>query len=89
MSIPGNVFDHQHGQRDSDELHNDSRNLAISLAILRSEELRIVGAKNHCNQCLYLAFRRQISLMSMTNHARVQFHHRYSQVVHRTVKPVH
>ena len=26
MSIPGNVFDRQHAQRDSDELHNDSRN---------------------------------------------------------------
>ena len=36
MRIPGNVFDRQHAQRDSDELHNDSRNLAISLAILRT-----------------------------------------------------
>ena len=30
LSIPGNVFDRQHAQRDSDELHNDSRNLAAS-----------------------------------------------------------
>ena len=30
MSIPGNVFDRQHAQRDSDELHNDPRNLATS-----------------------------------------------------------
>ena len=28
MSIPGNVFDCQHAQRDPDELHNYSRNLA-------------------------------------------------------------
>ena len=37
MNIPGNVFDLQHAQRDSDEVHNDSRNLAMSLAILRKE----------------------------------------------------
>ena len=29
MSIPGNVFDCQHASRDPDELHDDSRNLAI------------------------------------------------------------
>ena len=37
MSIPGNVFDCQHDRRDPDELHNDSRNLATPLAILRKE----------------------------------------------------
>ena len=37
MIIPGSVFDCQHARRDAEELHNDSRNLAISLAILRTE----------------------------------------------------
>ena len=37
MSILGNVFDCQRARREPDELHNDSRNLAISLAILRTE----------------------------------------------------
>ena len=36
MSIPGNVVDCQHARRDSDELYNDSRNLAILLDILRT-----------------------------------------------------
>ena len=36
MSIPGNVFDRQHAQRDSDKVHNDSRNLATFLTILRT-----------------------------------------------------
>ena len=39
MRIPGNVFDRQHARREADELHNDSRNLAISLAILRTERI--------------------------------------------------
>ena len=33
MSIPGNVFDRQHAQRDPEELHNDLRNLATSSGI--------------------------------------------------------
>ena len=37
MSIPGNVFVRQHAQRDSDKLHNHSRNWALSLAILRTK----------------------------------------------------
>ena len=37
MSIPGNVFDCQHARRDPDELHNDSRHLATSSAILKTE----------------------------------------------------
>ena len=37
MSILGNVFDCQHARRDHEELHNDSRNLKTSLAILRTE----------------------------------------------------
>ena len=35
--ISGNVFDSQHARRDSDELYNDSRNLATSSTILRTE----------------------------------------------------
>ena len=45
MSIPGTVFDRQHARRDSDELHNDSRNLAISLAILRTEGIDNGGSE--------------------------------------------
>ena len=52
MSMP-----RQHARRDSDELHNDSRNLAISIAILRTEEIEKMRAKNHSNQYSYLAFR--------------------------------
>ena len=37
MRILGNVFDCQQARRDHDELHNDSRNLATSFAILRTE----------------------------------------------------
>ena len=44
-SIPGNVFDRQHAQRDSDELHKYSRNLAISLAILRAEGIENSGSE--------------------------------------------
>ena len=33
MSIPGNVFDRQHAQRDSDEFCNYARNLATSSEI--------------------------------------------------------
>ena len=33
MSIPGNVFDRQHAQRDPVELHNYSRNLATPSGI--------------------------------------------------------
>ena len=35
MSIPGNVFECQHARRDPDELHDDSRKLATTSAILR------------------------------------------------------
>ena len=52
VSIPGNVCDCQHARRDYDELHNNSRNLA-----LRSEGIEKLRAKNHCSQHLYLAFR--------------------------------
>ena len=45
MSILGKVFDRLHARRDSEELHNDSRNLAISLAILRAEEIEKNGSK--------------------------------------------
>ena len=66
MSITGNAFDRQHAQRDPEESHNYSRNLATLLDIAvdvedseRSRKLRIVGAKNHCNQYLYLAFQNE------------------------------
>ena len=59
MSIPGNVFDCQHARRDLDELHNDSRNLAISSAILRTEALRKVRSKDHCKQYHNLAVRKE------------------------------
>ena len=45
MSIPGNVFDCQHAQRDRDELHNYSRNLATLLAILRLEGIEKSGSE--------------------------------------------
>ena len=45
MSISGNVFDRLHAQRDSDELHSDSRNLATSLAILRTEGIENSGSE--------------------------------------------
>ena len=45
MSIPGNVFDCQHAQRDPDELNNDSRKLATSLAILRTERIENSGSE--------------------------------------------
>ena len=35
--IPGNAFDCQHARRDPDASHNDSRNLATLLGILRTE----------------------------------------------------
>ena len=77
MSIPGNAFDRQHAQRDPDELHNDSRNLATSLVILRKEGVENSGSEEPLQSILLPCFsvrarkksRRQISLMSMTNHA--------------------
>ena len=45
MSILGNVFDCQHARRDPDELQNDSRNLATSLAILRKEGMKNSGSE--------------------------------------------
>ena len=71
-------FDLQHAQRDSDELHNDSRTLAISLAILRtegienSEERKTIAINTFTllfNKKKEKKSRRQISLMSMAHHA--------------------
>ena len=45
MSIPGNVFDRQHARRDPDGLHNDSRTLATSLAILRKDRIEKSGSE--------------------------------------------
>ena len=49
-------FDRQHAQRDLDELYNDSRNLWRWRGFWEKRELRKMGAKNHCNQYLHLAF---------------------------------
>ena len=46
MSFPGNVFDRQLAQRDSDEIHKDSRNLAISLAIALEATSSLKGLIN-------------------------------------------
>ena len=59
MSIPGNAFDRQHARRDSDELHNDSRNLAISLAILRSEGIEKIGSEEPLQALLLPCFSRK------------------------------
>ena len=56
MSIPGNVFDRQHAQRDADELHNGSRNLAISLAILRTEGIENGGSEEPLQSILLPCF---------------------------------
>ena len=45
LSIPRYVFDRQHARRDPDELHNYSRKLAISLAILRKEGTENSGSE--------------------------------------------
>ena len=78
VSIPGNGFDCQHARRDLDELHNDSRKWAISLAFLRKEGIENRGSeKTIAINTFTLLFskseertsRRQISLMSMTDDA--------------------
>ena len=56
MSIPGNVFDCQHVRRDPDELHNDSRNLATSLAILRTEGIEKSGSEEPLQSILLPCF---------------------------------
>ena len=45
MSTRGDVFDCQRARRDPDELHNDSRNLAASSAILRREGIEKSGSE--------------------------------------------
>ena len=56
MSIPGNVSDRQHARRDPEELHNDLRNLAISLAILRTEGLENSGSEEPLQSMPLLCF---------------------------------
>ena len=58
-SIPGNAFDRQHARRDSDELHNDSRNLAMSLSILRSEGIEKIGSEEPLQALLLPCFSRK------------------------------
>ena len=59
MSIPGNVFDRQHARRDPEELHNVSRNLAISLAILRTEGIEKSGSEEPLQSILLPCFSRK------------------------------
>ena len=56
VSIPGKVFVRQHARRDSDELRNDSRNLAISLAILRAEGIENGGSEDPLQSILLPCF---------------------------------
>ena len=56
MSISGNVFDCQHARRDPDELHNDSRILAISLAFLRQEGIENSGSEEPLQSTLLSCF---------------------------------
>ena len=56
MNIPGNVFDRQHARRDPDELHNDSRNLSMSLASLRTEGIENSGSEEPLQSILLPCF---------------------------------
>ena len=83
MSILGHVFDRQHAQRDPDELHTYWRNLATPSGI--ADDVKDSEKRRNWEKCkrrttaintFYFAFsvrekksRRQISPMSMTNHA--------------------
>ena len=84
MNIPGNVFDRQHAQRDPDEMFNYSRNLAtpsgIADDVKDSEnrrnweqwEWRTIAIKTFAllfSKSKEKKSRRQISLMSMTDHS--------------------
>ena len=83
MSIPGNVFDCQHARRDPEELHNYSRNLATPSGITddvedsekrrnwENWERRTIAINTFTllfSKSKEKKSRRQISLMSMTNH---------------------
>ena len=58
MSILGNVFfDCQPARRVPDELHNDSRNLATSLVILRTEGIEKIESEEPLQSTPHLAFR--------------------------------
>ena len=77
MSIPGSVFDCQLARRVPEELHNDSRNLATSSAILRSEGIERGGCEEPLQSillpCLSVRARKSLDdrncLVSVTNHA--------------------
>ena len=56
VSVPGNVFDRQHARRDPDEWHNDSRNLATSLVILRKEGIENSGSEEPLQSVLLPCF---------------------------------
>ena len=67
LSIPGNVSDRQHARRDPDELitqwlnkfGNPIGNRWWCWGFWEKKELRIVGAKNHCNRYFYFAFHKE------------------------------
>ena len=56
MSIPGNVFDRQRARRDPVEFFNDSRNLATSLAILRTEGIEKIESEGPLQSILVSCF---------------------------------
>ena len=59
MNILGNVFDRLHARRDSDALHNDSRNLAIKLAILKTEGIEKSWSEEPLQSTLLPCFSRK------------------------------
>ena len=78
MSVLGNVFDCQQARRDSDELNNDSRNLATLSGILRKEGIENSGSEEAWETIPLPSFSVRArakslndknSVMSMTNHA--------------------
>ena len=77
-SIAGNVFGRQYARRDPEELNNDSRNLATLLAIVRTEGIDNSGSEEPLqsiplpwffNKSKEKKSRREMSLISVTNHA--------------------
>ena len=78
ISILGNVLDCQHARRNPDELHNDSRNVATSSAILSTEGIEKSESEEPLQTiplpCFSVRAREKspddrTCLMSMTDHA--------------------
>ena len=79
MNIPGNVFECQHARRDPDELHDDSRKLSTTSAILRTEGIEKSGSEEPLQSIpMSLLFEKSKTKsldggkcpVSMTNHTR-------------------